>query len=64
MWFMRFPIDAVFLGANGEVLRIAAGLRPWRVAATRGAKAVVELPAGACKRVGLRVGDRLALAGD
>jgi uncharacterized protein len=62
MWFMRFPIDAVFLGTDGEVLRIAAGLRPWRVAACRGAKAVVELPAGACRRVGLRVGERLALA--
>jgi uncharacterized protein len=63
MWFMRFPIDAVFLGADGEVLRIAAELGPWRAAACWGAKAVVELPAGACQRVGLRVGDRLALAG-
>jgi uncharacterized protein len=63
MWFMRFPIDAVFLGADGQVLRIATGLKPWRTAGCWGAKAVVELPAGACERVGLRVGDRLALAG-
>jgi uncharacterized protein len=62
MWFMRFPIDAVFLGGDGEVLRITAGIRPWRMAGCWGAKAVVELPAGGCERVGLRVGDRLALA--
>ena len=61
MWFMRFAIDAVFLGADGEVLRVVPGLKPWRMAAQRGAKTVVELPAGECERVGLRAGDRLAL---
>lgn len=59
MWFMRFAIDAVFLDAENRVLRIAADLRPWRVAACRGAKAVVELAAGECARVGLRPGDLL-----
>jgi uncharacterized membrane protein (UPF0127 family) len=59
MFFMRFPIDAVFLDAENTVLRIAADLRPWRVAGCRGAKAVVELAAGECARVGLQPGDRL-----
>ncbi len=61
MWFMRFAIDAVFLGADDRVLRIAADLRPWRVAGRRGARAVVELAAGECARVGLREGDTLVL---
>jgi uncharacterized protein len=61
MWFMRFAIDAVFLDADNRVLRIAADLRPWRVAGRRGAKAVVELAAGECARVGLREGDMLVL---
>jgi uncharacterized membrane protein (UPF0127 family) len=61
MWFMRFAIDAVFLGPDEEVLRVVPDLKPWRMAAQRGAKAVVELPAGECERVGLRAGDRLAL---
>lgn len=61
MWFMRFPIDAVFLDSENRVLRIAGHLKPWRMAGCRGAKAVVELPAGECERVGLRPGDRLGL---
>ncbi|HXV57135.1 MAG TPA: DUF192 domain-containing protein [Gaiellaceae bacterium] len=61
MWFMRFPIDAVFLDGEGRVLKVAAGLRPWRLAGCRGAKAVAELPAGACARAGLAAGDRLTV---
>jgi uncharacterized protein len=61
MFFMRFPIDAVFLDRDLRVLRIAADVRPWRMASKRGAKAVLELPAGRCARVGLREGDRLVL---
>jgi uncharacterized protein len=61
MWFMRFPIDAVFLDRENRVLRVVEHLAPWRVAGCRGAKAVVELPAGDAARVGLAVGDRLSL---
>lgn len=61
MWFMRFPIDAVFLDRENHVLRIVEHLAPWRVAGCRGAKAVVELPAGEAARVGLAPGDHLVL---
>src|SRR5919204_5668656 len=54
--FMRFPIDVVFLDAENRVVKIAAGLKPWKAAAARKAKAVVELPAGEAARRGLRVG--------
>jgi len=60
--FMRFPIDAVFLDANLRVLRVEANLRPWRIAAQRGARAVVELPAGTAEGMGLAVGLTLELA--
>jgi uncharacterized protein len=60
MFFMRFPIDAVFLDKELRVRRIAAGLAPWRVAWKRGCKSVLELPAGAAEQAGLRVGSRLA----
>ena len=62
MWFMRFPIDAVFLGGHGEVMRIAPSLRPWRMAARRGARSVLELPAGTCAAHDLQVGDRVEFA--
>lgn len=60
MLFMRFPIDAVFCDRDLVVLGVERELRPWRVAARRGARAVVELPAGAA--AGVERGDRLVLA--
>lgn len=59
MAFMRFAIDAVFLDRDLCVLKIAADLKPWRAAGKRGAKAVLEIPAGEAARRGLSVGDRL-----
>jgi uncharacterized protein len=61
-FFMRFPIDAVFLDRALVVVGIAGGLQPWRAASRRGARAVLELPAGESFRRGLAVGDRLTLA--
>jgi uncharacterized protein len=61
MFFMRFPIDAVFLDRDLRVLRVAAGLKPWRMASKRGAKAVLELPAGRCAQTGVAEGDRLSV---
>jgi uncharacterized membrane protein (UPF0127 family) len=59
MAFMRFAIDAVFLDAEGRVLKVEQDLRPWRMAAARRAKAVVELPAGEASRRGIEIGQRL-----
>src|SRR5438034_4707941 len=50
MFFMRFAIDAVFLSRDGEVLKVAPNVRPWRTAGARGAKVVIELPAGEADR--------------
>jgi uncharacterized membrane protein (UPF0127 family) len=61
MAFMRFPIDAVFLDRDLRVVKIAADLQPWRVSGSRGAKAVLEIPAGEAGRRGLTVGDRLVV---
>jgi uncharacterized protein len=62
MFFMRFPIDAVFFDRTFRVIAIVESLRPWRVAGRRGARAVLELPAGETARRGLRPGERLVLA--
>jgi uncharacterized membrane protein (UPF0127 family) len=59
---MRFAIDVVFLGRDGEVLKVATRVPPWRTTAAKGAKAVVELGCGEAGRRGIRVGDRLALS--
>lgn len=59
MLFMRFAIDAVFCDRDLGVVAIRRDLRPWRFAAARGSKVVVELPAGGAS--GVEVGDRLVL---
>jgi uncharacterized protein len=59
MAFMRFPIDAVFLDSDLRVVKVAADLKPWRAAGARGAKSVLEIPAGEASRRGVSVGDRL-----
>jgi uncharacterized membrane protein (UPF0127 family) len=61
MAFMRFAIDAVFLDRDLRVVKIAADLRPWKIAGSRGAKAVLEISAGEASRRGLTVGDRLTV---
>jgi uncharacterized protein len=63
MFFMRFPIDAVFLDRELRVVGIAESLQPWRLAWRRGAHSVLELAAGEAGRRGLQVGDRLLLLG-
>jgi uncharacterized membrane protein (UPF0127 family) len=61
-YFMRFPIDVVFLDYGLVVVGISDSVDPWRATSQRGAKAVLELPAGESARRGLAVGDRLELA--
>jgi uncharacterized membrane protein (UPF0127 family) len=60
MLFMRFAIDVIFCDEELVVLNVVAGLRPWRMAAERGAKVVIELAEGAA--AGVRPGDRLSVA--
>lgn len=58
-FFMRFPIDVVFVDAQLAVVGIAAALPPWRTARERRASSVLELAAGESERRRLAVGDVL-----
>jgi uncharacterized protein len=60
-WFMRFPIDAVFVDRELRVVGVAPHLEPWRSARMAGARAVLELAAGEGARRGLRAGEQLTL---
>jgi uncharacterized membrane protein (UPF0127 family) len=47
MFFMRFPIDVLFLDRQRRVKKVMLELKPWRVSPiVFGARTVVELPAG------------------
>jgi uncharacterized membrane protein (UPF0127 family) len=59
--FMRFTIDVVFVSREGRVRKIVRGLAPWRMSASMGAYAAIELTAGGERD--LVPGDRLYLAG-
>lgn len=59
MFFMRFAIDAVFCDRELRVVKVVRGLKPWRLAAARGASGVIELAAAAAD--GVEPGDQLAL---
>ena len=59
MFFMRIPVDVVFLDREERIVKIARGLRPWRVAAARRARTTIELAAGAA--AGVDVGDVLTI---
>src|SRR6266404_6176547 len=59
MFFMRFPIDVVFLARDRTVVWVKHRLAPWRVAGARHAVASLELPAGRAAEVGVEKGDIL-----
>jgi uncharacterized membrane protein (UPF0127 family) len=59
MFFMRFPIDVVFMDRDRRVVGIRHRLAPWRVAGARRAVAALELPAGAAAGAGVQEGDVL-----
>jgi uncharacterized protein len=62
MFFMTFPIDAVFLDGDGAVVALYGGLEPWTVSGIHSTAAcVIELPAGVAAATGTVVGDRVAL---
>ena len=62
MFFMRYPIDVVFVDREARVTRTVAELRPWRVVWwARGARDCLELPVGVLAASGTAAGDQLAV---
>jgi uncharacterized protein len=61
-FFMRFPIDVVFLSKDLRVMHMIHAMPPWRTSKiVRGAKMVVELPAGTLRESNTEVGDTLSI---
>lgn len=62
-WFMRFPIDAIFVTRDGLVVKLRGAIEPWRMVIAWGAYAVIEMPVGSIERSAINVNDRLELRG-
>ncbi|MCM0605317.1 MAG: DUF192 domain-containing protein [Xanthomonadaceae bacterium] len=66
MWFMKIPIDAVFIKKEGNdyrVIKCFSRLKPWRVfpAMSLNATDVIELPVGVIDSAEVREGDLLCI---
>jgi uncharacterized membrane protein (UPF0127 family) len=62
-FFMRFPIDVVFVDRQARVVKVAQRVKPWRLLlGGKGAHAVIELPAGALAAAEVNPGDQLDIA--
>jgi uncharacterized membrane protein (UPF0127 family) len=61
-FFMRFPIDVVYLDGNNQVMRLAEAMPPTRVGPlVWGCRAILELPPGTIARTATQVGDTLEI---
>lgn len=58
-FFMRLPIDVVFLDDQSRIVAIHPGVKPWRmIFGPRTASATLELPAGTASAHRATVGER------
>ncbi len=59
-FFMRFRFDAIFVDSEQRVVKIVPSMRQWWIAfGGRGAKDVLELPAGVAAATSTQPGDTL-----
>jgi hypothetical protein len=58
-FFMKFPIDLVYLDRHLKVRKVRSRVRPWRLSSCLLAHSVLELPAGTVKQSGTQAGDEL-----
>lgn len=62
MFFMRFPIDVVFLDEMNRVVKTVSDLKPWKIVPpVRTAYAALELPAGTIAKKNIKKGDIIQL---
>jgi uncharacterized membrane protein (UPF0127 family) len=60
MWFMRFPIDVIFLDKKNRVVGLRRNIKPWGMAwSWRGVK-TLELPVGVIASTRTQLGDIVA----
>nr|WP_019412403.1 DUF192 domain-containing protein [Paenisporosarcina sp. TG20] len=60
MFFMRFPIDVVFLYQSNNVVKIVSNINPWRIVPpVKDAHSALELPSGTIIEKNICVDDKI-----
>ena len=60
-FFMKFPIDLVYLGKDRKVRKVRHAVKPWRMSACWSAHSILELPAGMAAQTGTLAGDQVGV---
>jgi uncharacterized membrane protein (UPF0127 family) len=60
-FFMKFPIDLVYLDRKLKVRKVRHAVGPWRLSACLTAHSILELPAGIADETGTRKGDEVTI---
>ena len=61
-FWMRFPIDVVFLDKDDKIIHLVENLKPYRVSKHLSkASSVIELPISTIKETGTQVGDEIQI---
>ena len=61
-FFMRFPIDLVYLDREHRIKKARSAVGPWRLSACLSADSILELPAGTIRETQTERGDTLEIA--
>jgi hypothetical protein len=61
-FFMRFPIDLVYLDRENRIRKVRSAVGAWRMSACFSAHSVLELPAGTVRDTATQCGDVLEFA--
>ncbi|NJD04257.1 MAG: DUF192 domain-containing protein [Ruminiclostridium sp.] len=60
MFFMKIPLDIVFLDKDNTVVHLIEDIKPWKVSKiVHKAHSVLELPTGTIKASGTRMEDKI-----
>ena len=60
-FFMRFPIDLVYLDRERRIKKARSAVGPWRLSACLSAHSILELPAGTIRETQTERGDTLEI---
>jgi len=60
-FFMKFPIDLVYLDREQKVRKVRHHMAPWRMSVCLSAHSILELPAGVVEATGTQAGDQLLI---